>query len=469
MSYQISNQTEYKTMNKQVKVGDKIVLSIRRMDINGAGIGYYHQKITFVTGAFPKEEVTAEITAVHPSYLEAKLTHVRKPSKDRIDPVDPNYGIVGGIELGALSYPAQLRFKTDVIKQSLKKFRPTGFENYQIRKTIGAKNPLYYRNKAQFPVRMVDGSVQAGLYKPGTHDLVPLTTFATQRKLTMKVINELCAIIEWLKIPVYDEKTNAGIIKTLVVRESAATGEVQVTFVTNSPKLPKKAELLAEIESSLPMVVSISQNINKGRTSQIWGEQTVLLAGKEYITEIINGLSYQLSPQAFLQLNPEQTAVLYQETLKALDLKPGDNLVDAYCGIGTLGLALAHQAKSVRGMDTIPAAIEDAKMNAKRNGFTNTNYVVGKAEELLPLWVKEGYQPNAVIVDPPRTGLEKEFIDALLTIKPPKFVYVSCNPSTLARDLVRLTEAYTVDYIQSVDMFPQTSRAEAVVKLSLRK
>ncbi len=455
-------------MDKELQIGDRFPLTIRRMDINGAGIGYYRRKITFVTGALPEEVVVAEVTAIHDRYLEAKTHRVRKPSPDRVSPVDPQYGNVGGIELGALSYPAQLRFKTDVIVQSLAKFKPAGYEHYDVRETLGAENPLHYRNKAQFPVRMIDGHVRAGMYKPGTHDLVPLATFATQRPLTMSIINSLCAIIERLNIPVYDEKTNSGIIKTLVVRESAATGEVQVTFVTNSPKLPKKAELLAAIATELPAVVSVSQNVNKGRTSQVWGDETTLLAGAQYITEVINGVHYMLSPQAFLQLNPEQTAVLYQEALRALDLQPGDKLVDAYCGVGTLGLALAHQAGSVRGMDTIPAAIEDAKQNAKQNGFTNTEYVTGKAEDVLPRWLSDGYKPDAVIVDPPRTGLEGAFIPALLRARPKKFVYVSCNPSTLARDLVRLSKAYTVDYIQSVDMFPQTSRVEAVVKLSLR-
>ncbi|WP_127849782.1 23S rRNA (uracil(1939)-C(5))-methyltransferase RlmD [Lacticaseibacillus hulanensis] len=455
-------------MQNEVQVGDRFPLTIRRMDINGAGIGYYRRKITFVTGALPDEVVVAEVTAVHDRYLEAKTHRVRKQSPDRVTPVDPNYGHVGGVELGALSYPAQLKFKTDVINQSLAKFKPAGWQHYDVRPTIGAVSPLHYRNKAQFPVRMVDGHVRAGLYKPGSHELVPLQTFATQRKLTMQVITGLCAIIERLQIPVYDEKANSGIIKTLVVRESAATGEVQVTFVTNSQKLPHKEKLLEAIATELPAVVSISQNVNKGRTSQIWGDTTTLLAGSQYITEIINGIAYNLSPQAFLQLNPEQTAVLYKEALAALDLHRGDKLVDAYCGVGTLGLALAGAAGSVRGMDTIPAAIEDAKANAERNGFTNTEYVTGKAEDVLPKWLDEGYRPDAVIVDPPRTGLEGAFIPALLRAKPKRFVYVSCNPSTLARDLVHLSKTYRVDYIQSVDMFPETARVEAVVKLSLR-
>ncbi|WP_054677438.1 23S rRNA (uracil(1939)-C(5))-methyltransferase RlmD [Lacticaseibacillus sharpeae] len=456
-------------MDQEVKIGDRFPLTIRRLDINGAGIGYYRRKITFVTGALPDEVVVAEVTAIHDRYLEAKTHRIRKSSPDRVPPVDPNYGIVGGVELGALSYPAQLRFKTDVIRQSLAKYKPAGWQNYDVRATIGMENPLHYRNKAQFPVRMLDGHVRAGMYKPGTHELVSLKTFATQRKLTMHVINGLCKIIERLNIPVYDEKANSGIIKTLVVRESAATGQVQVTFITNSAKLPKKAELLEAIATELPAVISVSQNVNKGRTSQVWGAETTLLAGSAYITEVINGVSYNLSPQAFLQLNPEQTAVLYAQALEALNLRKGDKLVDAYCGVGTLGLALAKKAGSVRGMDTIPAAIEDAKENAAQNGFTNTEYTVGKAELVLPKWVSEGYKPDAVIVDPPRTGLEGDFIPALLKARPKRFVYVSCNPSTLARDLVRLSKVYNVDYIQSVDMFPETARVEAVVKLSLRK
>lgn len=455
--------------NIEIKIGDRFPLTIRRMDINGAGIGYYRRKITFVTGAYTGDVVVAEVTGIHDRYLEAKVHKVRTPAKDRVTPVDPNYGIVGGIELGALSYPAQLAFKTDGIKQALAKFRPAGYENYDVRPTIGAKNPLHYRNKAQFPVRLIDGHVRAGMYKPGTHDLVPFTEFATQRKLTMQVVNGLCAIIERLAIPVYDEQANSGIIKTLIVRESAATGEVQATIVTNSAKLPKRRELLEAIATDLPAVVSVSQNVNKGRTSQVWGDQTTLLAGSPYITETINGISYNLSPQAFLQLNPEQTAVLYKEALTALALQPGDHLVDAYCGVGTLGLALAGSAASVRGMDTIPAAIDDAKQNAAQNGFTNTEYVTGKAEEVLPKWINAGYKPDAVIVDPPRTGLTGDFIPALLKARPKRFVYVSCNPSTMARDLKQLAKVYKVDYIQSVDMFPQTARIEAVVKLTERR
>ncbi|WP_125702782.1 23S rRNA (uracil(1939)-C(5))-methyltransferase RlmD [Lacticaseibacillus daqingensis] len=453
-------------MDNTVKIGQRFPLTIKRLDINGAGIGYYKRKITFVTGALPEEVVVAEVTAVHDRYLEARTHRVKTPSKHRVTPVDPHYGQVGGIELGHLDYAAQLAFKRDVVAQALAKFKPTGWQHYELRPTIGAANPLHYRNKAQFQVRVQDGHVRAGLYAPNSHTLVPLADFATQMPLTLRVINQLCTLLETLNVPIYDEAHNSGIVKTLVVRESSATGEVQLTLVTNSEKLPHQTQLLAAIARDLPMVVSVSQNVNPGKTSLIWGPHTTLLAGVPYITERLQGLDFRLSPQAFLQLNPAQTEVLYAEATKALGLAPHETLVDAYAGIGTIGLALAHTAKEVRGMEVIPEAVADAKMNAELNHITNAHYEVGTAETVFPQWLRQGFKPDAVIVDPPRAGLEPSFIRALLKAKPKKFVYISCNPSTLARDLVPLSRDYQVDYIQSIDMFPQTARCEAIVKFT---
>ncbi|WP_125570686.1 23S rRNA (uracil(1939)-C(5))-methyltransferase RlmD [Lacticaseibacillus songhuajiangensis] len=455
-------------MEEEVQIGSRFPLTIKRLDINGAGIGYFKHKICFVPDALPGEVVVAEVTMVHPRYLQAKVHKLRKKSPDRVQPVDSLYGKIGGIELGALSYPAQLRFKTDVIKQSLAKFKPRDWEDIDVRPTIAAPQQLHYRNKAQFPVRIVDGHVRAGLYAPNSHDLIPLTTFATQRPLTMQLITGLCAIIEKLAIPVYDEKANSGIIKTLVVRESAADKNAQLTIITNSSKLPRKRELLTAIATELPAIVSVSQNVNPGRSSLVWGAETRHLAGTKYIYEEIGDHRFALSPQAFLQLNPEQTATLYQIAEDALHLQAGDTLVDAYCGVGTIGLSMAKTAGSVRGMDIIPAAIDDAKMNATDNGIQNVDYEVGKAEDLLPQWLHDGFKPDAVVVDPPRTGLESGFIKAILRSKPRKFVYISCNPSTLARDLRDLSRLYRVNFIQSVDMFPQTARVEAVVSFTRR-
>ena len=286
---------------------------------------------------------------------------------------------------------------------------------------------------------------------------------------TMHVIRTMVKLIEELNIPVYDEEHNSGIIKTLVVRESWTTGELQLTIITNTPKLIHKHQLLAAIKELLPEVVSVMQNVNPGDTPLVWGDPTIHLAGAETITESLMGLDFKLSARSFLQLNPAQTEVLYEEAAKALELAPDDTLIDAYAGIGTIGLSLAARVKNVRGMEIIPEAVADANENARLNGITNAHYEVGKAEEILPKWQNEGLSFDALVVDPPRAGLDDNLIKAILKTKPRKFAYVSCGMASLARNLRRLTSVYHVDYIQPIDMMPQTARCEAVVKLSLRK
>ncbi|KRN28397.1 RNA methyltransferase [Lactobacillus selangorensis] len=454
-----------KPVQSTVHVGQRLPLSIKRLGINGEGIGYYQHKIVFVPGALPHEEIVAEITDVAERFLRGKVHRIRKASKERVQPRNSEFGQVGGIELEDLAYPAQLRFKRDVIIQALQKFRPDHYGDIKILPTMGMDDPYGYRNKAQFQVREQDGHLSAGLYKEHSHDLVDLPSFATQMPGTLHVIRTLLPILTDLGMPIYNEQAHSGILKTLVVRESQATGELQLTFITNSKKLPRKRDLLAAIHAQLPQVVSVLQNFNPGETSLIWGTETKLLAGKETITEKLNGITFELSARAFFQMNPAQTARLYELVSDALDLTPDENLVDAYCGVGTIGLSLAHDAKEVRGMDTTPESIADAQKNAQLNGVLNARYEVGSAEVLLPQWLKEGFQMDALVVDPPRTGLDRSLIDTILKSQPRKFVYVSCNPSTLARDLVQLSQDYRVDFIQPIDMFPQTARVEALVKL----
>ncbi|WP_311408049.1 23S rRNA (uracil(1939)-C(5))-methyltransferase RlmD [Liquorilactobacillus uvarum] len=453
-----------KKENHLIKVGQRFPLTIKRLGINGEGIGYYKHKVIFVPGALPQEVVVAEVSSVEPNYATAKIRRFRQRSQDRIEKKD-RYD-VGGIELEHLKYTSQLEFKRDVVRQALEKFKPHGYQNYSLLPTIGMKEPFEYRNKAQFQVRKnAEGKVVAGLYRRNSHDLVDLPTFSTQRPMTLKIMRIVCMLLQELNIPIYDEKRNSGIVKTLVVRESRAEKNAQLTFVTNSEKLPQKRVLLARIKKELPMVVSVMQNINKGKNSLVWGEKTVHLAGKDYLMEKLGNISFKLSARAFFQLNPQQTEKMYREIKKALALKQNEILVDAYCGVGTIGLFVAEQIKEVRGMDITPEAVEDARFNAKLNGYVNTVYETGKAEDIIPRWVEEGFVPSAIVVDPPRSGLDTKLINTILHVAPAKFVYVSCNPSTLARDLVKLTKKYKVDYIQSIDMFPQTARCEAVVKM----
>lgn len=467
----IKRSTDQKdgTMTTQLlKEGQTIPLKIKRLGINGEGIGYYKKTIVFVPGALPKEDVSVEVTKIAPRFVEGQLKKIVKPAPERVVPPCPVYEACGGCQLQHLAYPAQLLFKKDLLKQSLNKFRPRNYENYQLPKTIGMKNPWNYRNKAQFQLRKIDGEIEAGLYQADSHRLVPITDCLVQQPATTKVMNALVELLNKYQLPIYNERKNSGIFRTLMVRVGVKTNEVQVVFITQSVKFPQKKALIEEITQHLPEVVSIMQNVQNKRTSIVMGDETIHVWGKESIEEQINEVTFDLSPRAFFQLNPEQTEVLYSEALKALDLQANETVVDAYCGVGTIGLSIAKQAKEVRGMDIIPAAIEDAKMNAKRLGVTNTHYEVGTAEELLPKWLQSGFKPDAIIVDPPRTGLDQKLLRAILKQPPKKMVYISCNVSTLAKDLVDLAKVFDVKYLQSVDMFPQTARCEVVVKLTKR-
>ena len=449
-----------------VTVGERFPLTIKKLGVEGQGIGYFKHKVCFVPGALPGEVIVAEVTAVHERYLTAKIHRLKQASPARVTPKDAVAGIAGGFELEHLAYPAQLKFKRQMVLDSLAKFKPRGYRHYQVRPTLPSPQEYGYRNKAQFQVRQVDGHVVAGLYQAHSHTVVDLAECAVQMPLTMQVVRALVAMIEELQIPPYEESNHSGIIKTLAVRETT-TGEVQVTLITNTPKLLKKHQLLTRIKAELPAVKSVMQNINPGDTPLVWGEETRLLAGESYVTESLMGLDFRLSARSFLQLNPLQTEVLYEQAAQALELAPTDTLVDAYAGIGTIGLSLAARVKQVLGMETIPAAVADANANAELNGITNAHYECGPAEVLLPQWRAAGQTFDALMVDPPRTGLDQALIDTILAEKPAKFVYVSCNMASLARNLARLTPTYRVDYIQPVDMLPQTPRCEAVVKLSL--
>ncbi|MCT8388862.1 23S rRNA (uracil(1939)-C(5))-methyltransferase RlmD [Leuconostoc holzapfelii] len=451
-----------------VRVGQNFPLTIKRLGINGEGIGYFKRKIVFVPGVLPDEVAVVKVTEVQPKYIAAKVLKIREKSPNRVKPRDEYADEVGGFELEHMTYPAQLAFKKDVIAQALEKFQPKGWSTYDLRDTIGMANPYEYRNKAQFPVRKIGDKLSVGMYKRSSHDLVDLPVVNTQDPATMKVLRTVRDLLDKLSVSIYNEDKNRGTVKTIVARASHTTGDVQLTFVTNTDGFPGDTALIEAINKALPEVTGIFQNYNPGRTSIVWGEETIKLWGQDYIEETIMGKTFQLSPRAFMQLNYTQMTVVYHQALTALDLTHADKLVDAYAGVGTIGLSLADKVGEVRGMEIIPEAVDDANINAEINHITNAKYEVGTAEALFPKWQAEGWVADALVVDPPRTGLDTALRREILRTKPEKFVYISCNASTLARDLVDLAQAYQVNYIQSIDMFPQTARWEGVVKLTRR-
>lgn len=445
-----------------VVLKQRIPLKIKRMGINGEGIGFYKKTLIFVPGALKGEEVFCQISSVRRNFAEAKLLKINKKSKNRVDPACSIYKECGGCQIMHLQYDKQLEFKTDVIRQALMKFKPEGYENYEIRKTIGMPEPEHYRAKLQFQVRSFGGNVKAGLYAQGTHRLIDIKDCLVQDSLTQEMINRVAELLGKYKLPIYNERKIAG-VRTVMIRRAQASGEVQLIFITS--KRLDFDDVVIELVREFPELKTVAVNINASKTSDIYGQITEVIWGQESINEEVLDYGFSLSPRAFYQLNPKQTQILYSEAVKALDVKDDDDLIDAYCGVGTIGLAFAGKVKSVRGMDIIPEAIQDAKENALHMGFTNTHYEAGKAEDIIPRWYSEGFRANALIVDPPRTGLDDKLLNTILKMPPEKMVYVSCNTSTLARDLVTLTKVYHVHYIQSVDMFPHTARTVAVVKL----
>lgn len=462
-----TNQKREKVEMK-VKVGQHVPLTIKRLGINGEGVGYFKKQVVFVPGALPNEEVIAEITNVKHKFAEGRVKRIRKMSDDRVKAPCPIYEKCGGCQLQHLSYEGQLKAKRDIVVQAFERHGNVRNLEKKLEQTIGMEEPWKYRNKAQFQVGLLKGKVIAGLYGANSHRLININECIVQRPETTKVINNVKQILQDLKISIYDERKRKGLVRTIVTRIGVSTGEVQLVLITSKEELPKKDLLIQEVKKRLPEVKSIMQNVNGQKTSLIFGDKTFTLDGKETIEEVLGDLSFDLSARAFFQLNPTQTVKLYDEVKKEAGLTGKEKIVDAYCGVGTIGLWLADEAGEIRGMDVIEDSIVDANKNAKAKGYDNAHYVVGKAEYWMPKWVKEGWKPDVVVVDPPRTGCDEKLLKTILDVKPKKVVYVSCNPSTLAKDVKILTKLYKVERIQPVDMFPQTAHVESVTTLSLK-
>ena len=452
---------------KNVKEKD-VIITIKRLGINGEGIGYYRKKIIFIPGALPDEVVVAKIVKEYPHYIDGELVRIKEKSPDRVEfpkDVDPE---IGGLELAHLKYEKQLEFKKNNVEEALRKYYPRHYSKYKVKNTIPAPDQWHYRNKASYQIERKHGKNLLGLYAPNSHRLIDLPVMPTQNKDTQKTEREIKKLIEKHRVFIADRRKKLDGIKTIVVRQSEATKEIQVTLITIGLKI-KNLLVLAQDILKLPNVVSVYQNETNWQNPQVWGNKTEKLFGKNQITEIILDKKFELSPRAFFQLNPVQTVTLYSEALKYLDLTPDQTLIDAYSGVGTLGILASDRVKQVVGIETIPEAVKDAQHNVQLNHVKNADYFQGSVEKVLPQLQRNGLPIDALIVDPPRTGLAKSLIKTILQVKPSTFVYISCNPSTLAQDLVLLSEAYDVRLIQNVDMLPQTPRCECIAKLVLRK
>ena len=453
----------------EFRKNDLVTLEIEDCGIDGEGIGKADGFTVFVKDAVIGDTVTAKIIKAKKNYGYGRLMEVLKPSPYRVEPKCEFARQCGGCQLQALSYDQQLVFKTNKVKGHLE--RIGGFTDIPMEPIIGMDELFHYRNKAQFPVgRNKEGKIVTGFYAGRTHNIIENRDCALGVAENKEVLDRVIAHMEKYGIEPYNEATGKGLVRHVLIRYGYFTKEVMVCLILNGNKLPKEEQLVKSL-CEIPGMTSITINVNKKRSNVILGEEICLLWGQEYITDRIGDISYQISPLSFYQVNPMQTQKLYAKALEYADLHGEETVWDLYCGIGTISLFLAQKAKFVRGVEIVPAAIENAKENAKLNGLENTEFFVGKAEEVLPReYKKNGVYADVIVVDPPRKGCDETLLETMVEMNPDRIVYVSCDSATLARDLKYLCErGYELRKVCPVDQFGMTVHVETVVLLSQQK
>ena len=450
----------------EFRKNDLVTLEIEDCGIDGEGIGKADGFTVFVKDAVIGDTVTAKIIKAKKNYGYGRLMEVLKPSPYRVEPKCEFARQCGGCQLQALSYDQQLVFKTNKVKGHLE--RIGGFTDIPMEPIIGMDELFHYRNKAQFPVgRNKEGKIVTGFYAGRTHNIIENRDCALGVAENKEVLDRVIAHMEKYGIEPYNEATGKGLVRHVLIRYGYFTKEVMVCLILNGNKLPKEEQLVKSL-CEIPGMTSITINVNKKHSNVILGEEIRLLWGQEYITDRIGDISYQISPLSFYQVNPMQTQKLYAKALEYADLHGQETVWDLYCGIGTISLFLAQKAKFVRGVEIVPAAIENAKENAKLNGLENTEFFVGKAEEVLPReYKKNGVYADVIVVDPPRKGCDETLLETMVEMNPERIVYVSCDSATLARDLKYLCErGYELRKVCPVDQFGMTVHVETVVLLS---
>lgn len=448
-----------------VNKNEQHTVTIEDLTFEGMGVAKINGYPLFIEDALPGEKAEVKIHKTGKTYGYAKVMNRLTSSKDRVPLKNRSYTRAGIAPLQHMSYAAQLAFKKKQVANVMQ--RIARMPEVPVLNTIGMEEPWGYRNKAQVPVRKVEGLLTTGFFRKNSHDLIPMEDFYIQDPKIDEAIITVRDIMREFGVKPYNEKDNTGNLRHIVVRRGYHTGEMMIVLVTRTAKLFPTSKILPAIQEALPEVVSIVQNVNPRATNVILGEEAIVLYGEDKYRDELMGNTFEISHRSFYQVNPLQTEKLYQTVLDFAAMTGEETVIDAYCGIGTITLALAKKAKEVYGIEIVEMAVEDAKRNAALNGIENVTYQLGAAEEVMLKWAEEERTADLLVVDPPRKGLEGQFIEAVLEMKPTKMVYVSCNPATLARDLALLAEGgYNVEKIQPVDLFPQTNHVESVTLLT---
>ncbi len=450
-----------------IKKNDRINLKIDSCSANGSGVGRHNGMAIFVPATAVGDEISAHILKVKKNYAFAKVDSVISPSADRIAPECPVYLKCGGCVFSHMTYDAEKKIKAEHVAEC---FRRIGGISPEFEPIIGGETDSRYRNKAQYPVAYENGGIKTGFYSPHSHRVIHCPDCLLQPAEFEGILGVFADFTKENGISVYDETNHSGLLRHIYIRKGSASGEIMVCAVINGKKLPHSDKLVDALIAKEPSIRSIILNINTKDTNVILGDKCITLWGEDYITDILCGLRFRISPLSFYQVNRNQAERLYNKAAEYASLTGGETVMDLYCGAGTIGLSMASKAKEVIGVEIVPEAVEDAKVNAEINSITNARFICGDAAKAAEILKNEGVRPDVIILDPPRKGCSPDMLKTAAEMNPDRIVYVSCDPATLARDCgIFAGLGYTAVKATPVDMFPRTGHCECVVRLCRTK
>ena len=454
-----------------LKKNEEYIVDIIDNGFQGEGIAKIDGITVFVDQALKGEKIKIKILKVQTNFAYGKILEILEKSNNRINEECTTYKRCGGCNLRHIKYEETLNIKKAIVENCLYKALK---REVAVNDVIGMKNPLYYRNKLQYPVGTnKEGIPVMGVYSSRTHNIIPTEECFIQNRECQIIANDIFKFIKENKISAYNEQTLKGTLRHIIIRIGIKTEEVLVTLVVNDNNLKKEKELVEELTEKHKNIKSIVKNFNTKNTNVILGDKTEVIYGDGYIYDILGDYKFKISPLSFYQVNPIQTEILYNTAIKFVgatsERAQNDIALDLYCGIGTIGIFASKYFKKLYGIEIVEQAIEDAKYNAKINGIENIEFFAGDVEKILPKVIeRDNIKPNVVFVDPPRKGLDTKTIEVLKELEPNKIIYISCNPATLARDISLLEEKYELGKVQPVDMFPYTTHVECVSVMNLK-
>ena len=454
--------------NIPVKKNEEYVVEILDNGFGGEGIAKIEGFTIFIPNAIKGEKCEILIVKVLTSHAYGKLLKIIQASPERVEVDCSTYKRCGGCDLRHMTYDNTLELKKNAVQSLVNKSLK---QKVEAEKTIGMENPFYYRNKAQYPLGLdKDGNPACGIFAQRTHTIIPIDKCFIQTEISQEIAKTILEFIKENNISVYNEENQTGLFRHIVVKVGKYTNEVMCILVINGKNFPKEEKLVELLCNKHKNIRTIVKNINDKNTNVILGRENINLYGDGYIEDKLGDYTFKISPLSFYQINPVQAERLYNIAIESANLNKEDILFDLYCGIGTIGIFASKYVKKVYGIEIVEQAIKDAKENAKMNDIQNIDFIVGDVEQAFDELInKKNIIPTAIIVDPPRKGLDDRTIENIIKVRPKRLVYISCNPATMVRDLAKLEDTYTITKIQPVDMFPYTKHVECVVAMTLRE